>query len=61
MVGEYVLSNAHNSNLKPDFATSFCLSYFATQEATVAPEVFVENNIIRGEIAHSKTRDHTSM
>jgi hypothetical protein len=21
----------------------------------------VENNIIRGEIAHSKTRDHTSM
>jgi hypothetical protein len=23
--------------------------------------LFVENNIIRGEIAHSKTRDHTSM
>jgi hypothetical protein len=23
--------------------------------------IIVENNIIRGEIAHSKTRDHTSM
>ncbi len=29
MVGEYVLSNAHNSSLTPEFATSFCLSYFA--------------------------------
>jgi hypothetical protein len=28
--------------------------YFAIQN-------IVENNIIRGEIAHSKTRDHTSM
>ncbi len=29
MVGEYVLSSAHNSNLTPEFATSFCPSYFA--------------------------------
>jgi hypothetical protein len=30
MVGEYVLSNAHNSNLTPKFATYFCPSYFVT-------------------------------
>ncbi len=29
MVGEYVLSSAHNSGLTPKFATFFCLSYFA--------------------------------
>ncbi len=28
MVGEYVLSSAHNSSLTPEFATSFCPSYF---------------------------------
>jgi hypothetical protein len=39
MVGEYVLSNAHNSNLPPKFAISFYPSYFAAQEANVAPKV----------------------
>jgi hypothetical protein len=37
MVREYVLFNAHNSNLTPKFATSFCPFYFVTQEASVAP------------------------
>jgi hypothetical protein len=40
MVGEYVFSSAHNSNLTPKFAISFCPSYFAAQEASVAPRVF---------------------
>jgi hypothetical protein len=30
MVGEYVLSSAHNSSLTLEFVTSYCLSYFAT-------------------------------
>ncbi len=29
MVGEYVLSSAHNYSLTPKFATSFCPFYFA--------------------------------
>ncbi len=39
MVGEYVFSCAHNCSLTPKFATSFCPSYFMTQEANVAPKV----------------------
>jgi hypothetical protein len=39
MVGEYVLSTPHNSSLTPEFATSFCPSYVAAQEASVAPRV----------------------
>jgi len=39
MVGEYVLFSAHNFSFTPEFATSFCPSYFATQEASVAPRV----------------------
>ncbi len=39
MVGEYVFSSAHNSGLTPKFATFFCPSYFAPQEAGVAPRV----------------------
>jgi len=39
MVGEYVLFSAHNSTLTPEFATSFCPSYFAAQEVSVAPKV----------------------
>ncbi len=46
MVGEYVLSNANNSNLTPEFATSFCLSYFMAQEASVAPRVSTTRQII---------------
>jgi hypothetical protein len=37
MVSEYVFSNAHNCSLTLEFATSFCPSYVATQEASVAP------------------------
>jgi hypothetical protein len=47
MVGEYVLSSAHNSSLAPKFATFFCPSYFTTQEASVAPRVFATRQIIQ--------------
>jgi hypothetical protein len=46
MVGEYVLSNAHISSLTPKFATFFCLSYFATQEVSVAPRVSTTRQVI---------------
>jgi hypothetical protein len=46
MVGEYVLSSAHHSSITPEFATFFCPSYFATQEASVAPKVFAIRQII---------------
>jgi hypothetical protein len=39
MVGEYVLSSAHNFSFTLEFATSFCPSYFIAQEANVAPKV----------------------
>jgi len=39
MVGEYVFSNAHNSSLTPEFATSFYPSYFTTEKASVAPRI----------------------
>jgi len=47
MVREYVLSSAHNSNLTPEFATSFCPSYFAAQKASVAPKVFTTRQVIQ--------------
>jgi hypothetical protein len=47
MVGEYVFSNAHNSNFTPKFATSFYPSYFAAQEANVAPKVFATKQVFR--------------
>jgi hypothetical protein len=47
MVGEYVLSSAHNSSFTPEFATSFYPSYFATQEASVAPRVFAIRQVIQ--------------
>jgi hypothetical protein len=47
MVGEYVFSSAHNSGLTPEFVTSFCPSYFATQEASVAPRVFATRQVIQ--------------
>jgi hypothetical protein len=47
MVREYVLSNAHNSNLTPEFAIFFYPSYFATQEATVAPRVSATKQVIQ--------------
>jgi len=47
MVGEYVLSTPHNSSFTPEFATSFCLSYIAAQEASVAPRVFATRQVIQ--------------
>ncbi len=40
MVGEYVLSNAHNSSFTLKFTIFFYPSYFVAQEANVAPKVF---------------------
>jgi hypothetical protein len=47
MVGEYVLSNAHNSNLTPEFATFFCPSYFTAQKTSVAPRVSAIRQVIQ--------------
>jgi hypothetical protein len=47
MVREYVLSSAHNSSLTPKFAIFFCPSYFAAQEANVAPRVFTTRQVIQ--------------
>jgi hypothetical protein len=47
MVGEYVLSTPHNSSLKPEFATSFCPSYVAAQEASVAPRDSATRQVIQ--------------
>jgi hypothetical protein len=41
MVGEYVLSSAHNSSFTPKFTTSFCPYYFAAQEINVASKVSI--------------------
>ncbi len=46
MVGEYVLCTPHNSSLTPEFATSFCPSYVAAQEANVAPRVSATRQVI---------------
>jgi hypothetical protein len=47
MVGEYVLSSAHNSSFSPEVATSFWPSYFATQQANVAPIVSTIKQVIQ--------------
>jgi hypothetical protein len=47
MVGEYVLSNAHNSGLTPEFAIFFCPSYFVAQEASVASRVSATRQVIQ--------------
>jgi hypothetical protein len=47
MVGEYVLSCAHNSSFTPDFVTSFCPSYFVTQEVSVVPKVSATRQVIQ--------------
>jgi hypothetical protein len=47
MVGEYVLCTPHNSSLTPEFATSFCPSYVAAQEASVAPMVSATKQVIQ--------------
>ncbi len=47
MLREYVLSSAHNSSFTLEFATSFCPSYFAAQEANVAPKVSATRQVIQ--------------
>jgi len=47
MVGEYVLSSAHNSIPTLEFAFSFCLSYVVTQEVNVAPKIFATRHVIQ--------------
>jgi hypothetical protein len=47
MVGEYVLSSAHNLSLTPKFATSFWPFYFVAQKASVAPKVFATRQVIQ--------------
>jgi hypothetical protein len=39
MVREYILFDAHNFSLTPNFAIFVCLSYFAAQQASVTPKV----------------------
>jgi hypothetical protein len=46
MVGEYVFCSAHNFSLTPKFAIFFP-SYFATQEASVAPRVSTTRQAIQ--------------
>jgi hypothetical protein len=47
MVGEYVLSTPRNSSFTPEVATSFCPSYVAAQEASVAPRVSATRQVIQ--------------
>jgi hypothetical protein len=47
MVGEYVFSSAHKSNLTPEFAIYFCPSYFVAQEANVTPKVSTTRQVIQ--------------
>jgi len=47
MVGEYVLSTPRNSSLTLEVATSFCPSYVAAQEASVAPRVSATRQVIQ--------------
>jgi hypothetical protein len=47
IVGEYVISTPHNSSFTPDFTTSFCPSYVAAEEASVAPEVSATRQVIQ--------------
>ncbi len=47
MVGEYVLSNAHNCNLTLEFTIYFYHFYFTSQEASVAPRVFATRQVIQ--------------
>jgi hypothetical protein len=47
MVGEYVLSSAHNSSLALEFATPFCPSYFTAQKASVAPIISTTGQVIQ--------------
>jgi len=47
IVGEYVLSNAHNCSFTPKFTTFFCPSYVAAQEVNVAPRVSATRQVIQ--------------
>jgi len=47
MVREYILSTTHNSSLTFEFVTSFCPSYVAAQEVSVAPRVSATRQVIQ--------------
>ncbi len=47
IIGEYAISNAHNSSLTLEFAISFCPSYFMTQKANLAPRVSATRQVIQ--------------
>jgi len=47
MVGEYALSNAHNSSLALEFAIIFYPFYFAAQKPNVAPKVSATRQVIQ--------------
>jgi hypothetical protein len=47
MVGEYVLSSAHNFSFTLEFSTFYYLSYFVAQKANVAPKVFTTRQVIQ--------------
>ncbi len=47
MVGEYNLSTPHNSSLTTEFATSFCPSYVAAHEASLAPRISATRQVIQ--------------
>jgi hypothetical protein len=47
MVAEYVFSSAHNSNFTPEFAISFCPSYFVAQKASVPPRISATRQVIQ--------------
>jgi hypothetical protein len=56
MVEEYVPSSAHNYSLTLKFATSFCLSYSATQEVSVAPIISTTRQVIQNDgLAHGSS------
>jgi hypothetical protein len=47
MVREYMFSSAHNSGLTPEFAISFCPSYFVAQKASVTPRISATRQVIQ--------------
>jgi hypothetical protein len=47
MVGEYVISSAHNFSFTPEFSISFFPFYFVAQKASVAPKVFATRQVIQ--------------
>jgi hypothetical protein len=47
MVGEYVISSAHNFSFTLEFVIYFCPSYFVAQKASVPPRVSTTKHVIQ--------------